>query len=321
MGLGKMGNGSRFAICSAALFTITLLFSMSYGYGQSKQIKRLTVEALTVRAHEHEASTETEAPLPMDEMRLEHSLPQADRIIHKPSAVETNMRKSLPFANFYIPILEYHDVNFVLGNPYTMSPAQFNEEMSFLKKHGFQTISLDDVYNAIYLGQVLPKRPIVLTFDDGYTSSFTSATPILKKYGFKATEFMVSGFINKKGFLTKPQLQEMVESHIWQIGSHTLDHPNLTKQNPTQLRQQVSESRKDLSVEVHQSIDYFCYPFGAYDGNVLRAVAKAGYRLAVCTDNGYANPATDGPYLLNRIAVHQGLSIDTFSKLLARSLE
>lgn len=239
---------------------------------------------------------------------------------HKQSKTEKKLRKSIPWADFSVPILEMHDTVAIPGDPYTMSPAQFDQEMSWLKSHGFHTVTLDDVYAAIYHGRTLLPRSIVLTFDDGYESNFTTATPILKKYGFVATEFMVSGFVNRPGFLTASELQQMQSSHIWQIESHTVTHPDLRKLKAEKIAQQVTQAKVDLSKLVGAPVNYFAYPYGSYNGKVLRALLHDGYLLAVSTRQGYANPSIDGPLLLNRIAVHQGLSIETFASLLTPSL-
>jgi peptidoglycan/xylan/chitin deacetylase (PgdA/CDA1 family) len=251
------------------------------------------------------------------------SLDDLDHINHPhmqtPSVIEQIQRHSLPWADFYIPILEMHDFNSNPKTPYTMSPAQLSEEMAFLKSHGFHTVSLDHVYNAIHHNLPLPSRPIVLTFDDGYESNFIIAAPILKKYGFCATEFMVSSFVNKPGFLTEAQLKNMTRSHIWEIESHTVSHSDLTKLKKDELWNELSRSKDDLASIVQSPIHYFSYPYGAYNEPVLRDVERTGYLLAVRTNQGYAHPMTDGPFLLNRIAIHQGLSIADYAKLLSRS--
>ncbi len=272
--------------------------------------------ALPAKPSQQALKIATRIRLPANHRITEHTLPALHHP-HKQSKIERKLRKSTSWANFYVPILEMHDTVAIPGDPYTMSPEQLDQELAWLKLHGFHTVTLDQVYNAIYRNQPLPLRPIVLTFDDGYESNFTTATAILKKYGFVATEFMVSGFINRPGFLTASELQQMEASHIWQIESHTMTHPQLTKLDATELMQQVTQPKAALAQLVGAPINYFAYPYGAYDGKVLRALVHTGYLLAVCTRQGDANPAVDGPLLLNRIAIHQGLPIQTYAQLLS----
>lgn len=86
------------------------------------------------------------------------------------------------------------------------------------------------------------------------------------------------------------------------------------------ISQQVTQAKVDLSKLVGAPVNYFAYPYGSYNGKVLRALQHEGYSLAVCSNQGYANPAIEGPLLLNRIAIHRGLSMETFARLLSQSL-
>ncbi len=262
--------------------------------------------------------------LPPRSPRTDHSHLKGDDLLvkhqHKQSKIEKKLKQSTTWANFNIPILEMHDTIAIPNDPYTMSPAQLDEELGWLKSHGFHSVTLNDIYNAIYNHYPLPSRPIALTFDDGYESNFITATPLLQKYGFIATEFMVSGFIGRHGFLTADELKQMEASHTWDIECHTVDHPNLSKLNFSDITFQVTQSKDTLQSLLGTQVDYFAYPYGYYNGRVLRALMHAGYRLAVCTRQGYANPSTDGPLLLNRIAIHQGLPLQAYAQLFAPSL-
>jgi peptidoglycan/xylan/chitin deacetylase (PgdA/CDA1 family) len=81
----------------------------------------------------------------------------------------------------------------------------------------------------------LPSRPIVITFDDGYESTYTNAFPVLRKYGFHATVFMVSGFVGRHGFLTQQELITMQKTGLVDIESHTVDHKNLARLPQSQV--------------------------------------------------------------------------------------
>lgn len=239
---------------------------------------------------------------------------------HLQSNTEKKLRRSAAWANFNVPILEIHDTIAIPNNPYTISPEQLDEELSWLKSHGFHSVTLSQIYHAIYEHAPLPQRPISLTFDDGYESNFTTATPLLQKYGFVATEFMVTDFIGKQGFLTADELKQMQTSRIWDIESHTVNHANLTKLDLPNIILQVTQSRQTLESLLGTKVNYFSYPYGFYNESVLRVLMNGRYRLAVCTRHGYANPSKDGPLLLNRIAIHQGLPLQKYIQLLAPSL-
>ncbi|MDP4161033.1 MAG: polysaccharide deacetylase family protein, partial [Bacillota bacterium] len=90
-----------------------------------------------------------------------------------------------------VPILYYHSVKLEAGNELRMPPDQFEEQMTYLKDNGFESITLEQFYQAQNFGGALPKKPFVITFDDGYADNYTTAFPILKKHGFTAGVFMV----------------------------------------------------------------------------------------------------------------------------------
>jgi peptidoglycan/xylan/chitin deacetylase (PgdA/CDA1 family) len=221
---------------------------------------------------------------------------------------------------FAVPILEYHDITYIKNDPYAMSPTQFASEMDFLKEHGFHTVTLDQVYAAMTEHAKLPRRPVVITFDDGYESNYTAAYPVLKRDGFVATEFVISGFINRKGYLTAQELLEMQNSGVFEIESHTVDHPHLSKLSSAQLWREVAQSKETLSKDFGRPVLFFCYPYGDFNNRVIHAVKQAGYLMATTTNQGYADPFVDGPYRLRRIAIHQGLSLNRFGALLHPSL-
>lgn len=224
--------------------------------------------------------------------------------------------KVTTYHSFTIPILEYHTNAYVKNFPWSLDPGQFEPEMAYLHSHHFHTITLQQVYDAYKYGTKLPSRPVVITFDDGHVSNYTVALPILKKYGFVATENMISGAIGKKGELTAKDLLVMQNSGVFSIESHTVTHPYLAKMSAKRVTYEVTQSKKTLTKLLGRPVNFFCFPYGSYNASVLKAVKKAGYLMAVTSNYGYANPVVDGPYLLHRMSVHQGLSLKTFEKWL-----
>jgi peptidoglycan/xylan/chitin deacetylase (PgdA/CDA1 family) len=100
----------------------------------------------------------------------------------------------------------------------------------------------------------------------------------------------------------------------WELGSHTITHPNLTTLDAAQLEEEVAGSRKQISKKFGVPIDFFCYPAGKYDDTVVAAVEDAGYKGATTVDPGLASP--DKPFELARIRIDGGDGVDGFvSKL------
>jgi peptidoglycan/xylan/chitin deacetylase (PgdA/CDA1 family) len=128
-------------------------------------------------------------------------------------------------------------------------------------------------------------RLVGLTFDDGYRDFLTSALPVLERYGFTATLFIVAGLLGGENewddeprlpLLDKDELRE-VRAHGIEIGSHGLSHVRLTGLDHATLRREVQDSRELLSGLLGEPVHGFCYPYGSLDGPAVRAVQEAGY--------------------------------------------
>ena len=96
-----------------------------------------------------------------------------------------------------IPILTYHNFTKDEGSSYKINIVEFEKQMNFLAIHNYSVISLSELLKGLRAGQ-LPLKPVVITIDDGFKSTFTLAYPVLKKYNFPATFFLYTDFIEKK---------------------------------------------------------------------------------------------------------------------------
>ncbi|MCL6633843.1 MAG: polysaccharide deacetylase family protein [Alicyclobacillus herbarius] len=220
-----------------------------------------------------------------------------------------------------VPILMYHDIVYLPHNSLGMSPQQFAREMQYLHDHGFHTINLGQLYAAMYHGYRLPSRPIVLTFDDGYESVYTNAYPVLKRYGFQGTVFMISGFVGHHGrhpFLTWGELSTMQRSGVIDVESHTVHHIDLATASDAQIQYELQASAATLEQHLHHPIRYFCYPSGQFRAQTLVDLRRDGYLLAATEHPGYAR-SSDGPYELRRLRVYEDMPLSTFAGMLAES--
>ena len=106
-----------------------------------------------------------------------------------------------------VPVLNYHQVEDKDGNPLTLWTDQFEAQMAYLAAEGYTTITIDEMMDAYEHGTPLPEKPVIITFDDGYADNYENAYPILKKYGFKATIFLIYDFTNTyPNYLTWDQI-------------------------------------------------------------------------------------------------------------------
>lgn len=231
-----------------------------------------------------------------------------------------------------VPILMYHKVN---PDPRTgglglrVPPDKFDRQMAYLARNGFHTVSLTDVVAHFQEGKPLPPRPVVITFDDGYLDNYTYAFPILKKYNFTATIFVVAGTVGGiNSFDVKSKLQPVNQMAGWRelkemagygitIGSHTLDHPHLARVSPAEARRQIKESKQLLEARLGRPVQVFCYPYGSYNQEVARLVKESGYLAAVTTVQGIAGPGCD-PFTLKRVRIMGNYDMQEFIMELLR---
>ena len=197
-----------------------------------------------------------------------------------------------------IPVLMYHRV---LENPPAgsshgiwVSAMQFARQLISLQRRGFETITFRD-HDRFLRGEArLPRRPIILTFDDGYVDNYTIAFPLLQDFGFRAVIFAVADKDRRTNFwdrdeqqaqlMSASQLQEVHRSGI-EIGSHTVTHPRLPLVSVEEAHREVCDSKDSLEQLLGSSVLSFAYPYGALSQTVKNLVDEAGYKYAVAADS------------------------------------
>ena len=184
-----------------------------------------------------------------------------------------------------VPILLYHHIGYSLqgDTKYYVTPEMFDQQMNLLYQWGYKTISVDLLVKAITQGADLPPKPVLLTFDDGSDTVYARALPIMQRYGFTGTAYIVYYYIGFTNYMKVDQIQALAAAG-WEIGSHGLSHKDLTTPPYTQM-DEVVESRKRLEALLGLPVLSFAYPFGAYDDDALSYVHKAGYLAAMGLGN------------------------------------
>lgn len=232
-----------------------------------------------------------------------------------------------------VPILMYHKVNpdrKTGGLGLRVLPREFDWQMRYLKEKGFQVVSLDEAVDYLEDNKPLPSKPIVITFDDGYQDNYYYAFPILKKYGFKATIFIITGIVGKTNewderegkptnyMLTWKQIDEMAKYGI-DFEAHTVNHPRLTKVPLEVAEKEIVDSKKMLEAHFKRPIKYFCYPYGLYNDQIVAIVKKAGFRAATTTKLGINDKGID-LFQLKRLRVTGHMSRRQFVEQLEKYL-
>jgi peptidoglycan/xylan/chitin deacetylase (PgdA/CDA1 family) len=210
-------------------------------------------------------------------------------------------------ANAAVPVLMYH----VIADPppgaawphLFVSPAEFAAQVTWLKVHGFEAVTLAQMWRHWHHGAPLPKRPVVLSFDDGYHSVAAVALPILAEHDWAGVLNLKVGNVGEPGGLTERQVRRLLAAG-WELGAHTITHPDLRTLDDAGLEREVRGSRAVLRRRFGVPVDFFCYPAGRYDDRVVAAVRRAGFLGATTTDEGLATRRD--PYRLKRVRVSRG---------------
>jgi peptidoglycan/xylan/chitin deacetylase (PgdA/CDA1 family) len=210
----------------------------------------------------------------------------------------------------------YHNIGYEQGS-FFVSPENFAKQMEYIKKNGYEVITLDELVRSIKDKKSLKRNKVVITFDDGYKDSFQYAYPVLKKFGFPATIFIVADFVGKsftngKEFLSWDEIILMSKDGIL-FGSHTKSHFNFGHQmNEKTALSEMTDSKKIIEEKIGMPVDYLCYPSGAFSKRTKELVAQAGYKGACTTNRGFAKLNRD-VYELKRIKVTNSDAVKPFS--------
>lgn len=178
-------------------------------------------------------------------------------------------------------ILCFHDING--EGKYSITEDEFEEILDTIK-YKYEVYSLKTWYEKVMIGGKFKKPPIVLTFDDGYTSIFTYVIPILEKYNFGATFFIYLNRYDDKSWAFE-KMRNL--PGIFEIGSHSFSHAdmeNLYKKNIKKFYNEIFLSRKKLEYLIGKQVISWAWPYGYYNQEMVLMAKKAGYTIQVNTD-------------------------------------
>lgn len=213
-----------------------------------------------------------------------------------------------------VPILMYHYLSVpppgsdAIRQGLSVGPDVFRAQLVTLREQGYTSITLTELAYAIAMGNPLPPKPVVITFDDGYRDNYTNAFPILKEEGFKATFFIITNLAEERNdtYMTWEMLVEMQQAGM-EIGSHTLSHIDLSGgRTEGRIRQELVNSRELLQQRLGVEIRTLAYPYGGYDSGVAELARQAGYWIAVTTEGGVVHSQND-MMTASRVRVQSGM--------------
>jgi peptidoglycan/xylan/chitin deacetylase (PgdA/CDA1 family) len=217
-----------------------------------------------------------------------------------------------------IKVLVYHRVvnDDGLGREYPwicVHAREFRNQLELLDRWGFTAVTFDDIRLCLEGQLDLPRRPVVLTFDDGYLDTYENAFPLLCEYGMRAVVFALgdnriktSEWCRSIGTPVAALMggQQLVELHAagFEIGSQSMTHANLTTLPGGEAWEEISRSRILLEILLDSPVLSFSYPYGLANGTTKRMVADAGYSIACGISTGPARFGRE-KYDIRRIAI------------------
>jgi peptidoglycan/xylan/chitin deacetylase (PgdA/CDA1 family) len=215
-----------------------------------------------------------------------------------------------------IPVLAYHKIDFPtpdvkIRGAFT-APQKFERQIAYLKRNGFEFYTASEMIKFYLERGEFPRKAIAVTFDDGWKDKYVNAFPILKKYGAKATVFLVPAVIGKtsdqvtadgegpREHLSEKDILEMSENGI-EFASHSFSHKLFDRVSDEEIEFEVTESKKFIENLTQKECSTFAYPAGFFTDYAREAIKKAGYAAAFSTI--YGSDDKLDVYALNRVEI------------------
>ena len=253
----------------------------------------------------------------------EHTLTLAAVALGKlgePLEEPLSLRFSVGGRGVPVPILMYHAIEDLdesasdSKRTWTVSPAAFGEQMSYLLAEGWTSVSPRQLAAYLTAGEPLPPKPLIISMDDGYKEVYSFVYPLLKETPLRPVLYVPPDHIGLRAYLDWDQLKELVDAGFW-LGSHGYDHTDLRGAADADLAHQVGDSKQVLEGALGITIDSFCYPYGGYDQRTLAALEAHGYTSAM-TLNPLLYQVPGDPFRLSRLLVPYDMTLEEFAELL-----
>lgn len=231
--------------------------------------------------------------------------------------VQEEEKKVYTSINVSLPIFMYHfildDYGDNLDTENFLKPSTLEEQLKYIVDNGYETVFVNEIEDLSNY-----TRPVALTFDDCFVYFYNNAFPLFKKYNQKASIYIICNYVNGPNYLTTEQIQEMVDSGLISVQTHTLSHQKLSQMSLEDMKKELVESKKYLEDTYKISVDTLCYPIGDYDENVLKE-AKEHFKYGLAMTGGVYYSNKHNLYEIPRIYANRSMSITEFANYLKKS--
>jgi peptidoglycan/xylan/chitin deacetylase (PgdA/CDA1 family) len=230
-----------------------------------------------------------------------------------------------------LPVLVYHEIRTSGETPVdsstAISLARFESQMRYLHDAGYETLSMHDVAHFIREGRPAPAKLIAIHFDDGW-QSVQAAIPVLNRYGFKATFWIIAGTGIGWPHMDWQMIGMLAENRQFDIYSHTMTHPwkngetlhdyvegRTAGKNAGSASWELAASKELLEEKLLRPVPYLAWPRGIYDTQLIEMARQAGYEALLTIDDGVNVQGSD-PMRIRRTMIHGGCNDAVFIQLL-----
>ncbi|MBF6614944.1 MAG: polysaccharide deacetylase family protein [Chloroflexi bacterium] len=239
-----------------------------------------------------------------------------------PTTAATATPVPIPLADrSFVPILCYHHIrdwaqsDTADDKGYIVPPSKFEATLKYLKENGYHSVVAQQVYDYYANGQPLPSKPIMLSFDDDNDNQYTNAVPLLKKYGFNATFFIMTVTLDKENYMTSDQIKEL-DKEGFDLQPHTWDHrPVTTYKTDADWQRQIVEPKQTLEKLLGHPTPFFAYPYGIYDAASAAKIKSYGYKAAFRLSE-LSDKNTDPLFAIKRYIANPYFTDDQFQSVL-----
>lgn len=220
-----------------------------------------------------------------------------------------------------IPILLYHNIDG--KGPFSVSEGTLREHFQLIKDRGVRVVPLSDLIQRLEHPAPYGEKAIVITFDDGYGAMYNKLLPLAREFGYPVTLFIYTDNISHKSMknLTWARLRKMDRQGI-DIQAHSISHADLlplSKKNDLQSKKRLYEeiylSKRIIELYMRKRVDFYAFPFGRYDLNIVDMTLKSGYRRVFSTDDG-SNIITMDNFCLKRQHIKNNYTLQFIESLI-----
>ena len=219
-----------------------------------------------------------------------------------------------------VPVLVYHNIGKEARGRLVIAADAFAEQMRYLKTHGYHVVSVAEFVEWLHLKRQLPRKTVVLTFDDGYRSFREHAYPILKELHFTATLFVYTDYVGAgRNALTWDELRALA-AEGFDVQAHSKSHADLRRgdqeseaQYARRMHAELMEPPRVLAKTVGRPVTFLAYPYGRVDDAVLTRVKEQGYQAAF-TVRRESNAAFVELLRISRSQIYAEMTLEQFAK-------